>query len=75
MPCLEQAKCMNDHSKLADKGLGIPSSIGRESTTMTENRLPDAQACSNTFSTTDDLQVWVNICIRAGSLIIPTVHM
>jgi hypothetical protein len=52
---------------LADEE-GVPSSIGRESTTMTENRLPDAQACSNDFSTTDDLQLGVNICIGAGSI-------
>lgn len=47
---------------------GVPSSIGRESTTMTENRLPDSQACKSDFSTTDDLQVGVNICTGAGLL-------
>jgi hypothetical protein len=32
-----------------------PSSIGRESTTYTVKRVPSSHACSNTFSTTDDL--------------------
>lgn len=35
---------------------GIPSSKGRESTTITENRFPSSCARSRIFSTTDDLR-------------------
>lgn len=43
---------------MENKGRGnkIPSSIGLESTTITENSLPSAQARKRTFSTTDDLR-------------------
>lgn len=65
---------MNDRSKLCGRTEAVPSNMGRESTTMTENRLPDDQACNKTFSTTEDLQVGVNICTGVNSLA-RTVHM
>jgi hypothetical protein len=41
----------------------MPSSIGRESTTITENRVPPAHASNRTFSTTDDLLILSDVSI------------